>query len=183
MKLGTLLVDKRATVAESWYDAVLSSYPPETAKLWKRNQNPFTNPVGNTIFAALNALVVELVEWRDATKVCGHLEEIIKIRAVQDMTPAKALSFIFQLKRILREQFAHDIEAERLQSELTTLESRLDNMALMGFDIYARSRETVFRMRVEELKRAHHMLFRKAGLTCPEPGEPQGSAEPESESA
>ena len=71
------------------------------------------------------------------------------------------------------------VAAGPVASEVTTFETRIDNMALMAFDIYVKCREQIYLMRVEEFKHGHHMLFRKAGITCAEPGDilgPKGSS-------
>lgn len=171
MTLAALMKDNQTAVAARWHEAVLGTYPPQTAKLWKQNTNRFTNPVGSSTLTALTALVGDLIAWDDATRVCTHLEEVVKIRAVQDFTPGKAVSFVFLLKKVIREVFEKDIARSGLASEVAAFETRIDNMALMAFDIYAKCREQLYLMRIEEFKHRHHMLFRKAGLTCSDPGD------------
>jgi hypothetical protein len=183
MTLAALMKDNQAAVAERWHTAVLDTYPPQTAKLWKQNTNLFTNPVGNSTLAALTALVGDLVVWDDADRICTHLEDVIKIRAVQDFTPGKAVSFVFLLKKVIREVFAQDISRLDLASEVAALETRIDNLALMAFDIYVGCRERIYLMRIEEFKNRYHMVFRKAGITCTDPGDILGPLGPDGESA
>ncbi|WP_081859221.1 RsbRD N-terminal domain-containing protein [Desulfohalovibrio reitneri] len=164
MTLAQLLTEEKEAMVEAWFDLVLSTYPPETAKLWKANRDQFTNPVGSTVLRALGGLVEELADWSDADRVCAHLEEIVKIRAVQDFTPGKAVSFVYLSKKALKRVLGS--RAESMRAELETFESRVDNLALLAFDIYVKNREQLYRMRVDEYKRAHNMLFRRAGLMC-----------------
>lgn len=166
MTLAQLIRDEKTAVVDRWYDLVLSTYPGQTAKVWKANTDRFTNPVGQTTLRVLGTLVDQLLRWDDAKAVCAPLEELVKIRAVQDFTPAKALSFVFFFKKVLRELFAETIAREGLGGELAVFDGRVDNLALMAFDIYVKSREELYRMRVDEFKHAHRMLFRKAGLMC-----------------
>ena len=164
MTLAQLLTEEKEAMVEAWFDLVLSTYPPETAKLWKANRDKFTNPVGNTVLRALDGLVDELADWTSADRVCAHLEEIVKIRAVQDFTPGKAVSFVHLSKKALKRVLGS--RAESMRAELETFESRVDNLALLACDIYVKNREQLYRMRVDEYKRAHNMLFRQAGLMC-----------------
>lgn len=166
MTLAQRIANGKESLVDRWYDLVLATYPGETAKLWRRNSDPFTNPVGQATHRALAELVDHLLVWSDAQAICTSLDEVVKIRAVQDFTPAKAMAFIFLLKKALREVFAKDLAGGGLDAELAALEARVDNMALMGFDVYVREREKIFRMRVDEFKRTHRMIFRKTGIMC-----------------
>jgi len=40
----------------------------------------------------------------------------------------------------------------------------VDNLASMAFDLYVAARDQIFRMRVEEVKRAHTNIVRRANL-------------------
>lgn len=166
MTLAQRIANGKESLVDRWYDLVLATYPGETAKLWRRNNDPFTNPVGQTTHRALAELVDHLLVWNDAQAICKSLDEVVKIRAVQDFTPAKAMAFIFLLKKALREVFSKDLAGGGLDAELADLDARVDNMALMGFDVYVREREKIFRMRVDEFKRTHRMIFRKTGIMC-----------------
>jgi hypothetical protein len=44
------------------------------------------------------------------------------------------------------------------------LESRIDGLALACLDMYAKCRETLYGIKVEELKKQQHMLLRRAQL-------------------
>ncbi len=174
MTLIQLVAENKAKVLDQWYQLVLATYPKETAALWKSNKDPFTNPVGATFRDALDKLIDGVLAWENAQDICSYMEDIVKIRAVQDFTPGKALSFVFLFKKAVREALASQIRKADLGRDLETLDGRVDNMALMAFDIYTKAREQVYSMRVQEYKRTHHMLFRKAGLVCEEPSMDDG---------
>ena len=174
MRLAQLIKDSKAAVVERWYELVLSSYPQETVTLWKKQRSEFANPVGATFLGALDELLEAVLAWQDAGAVSAALERIVKIRAVQDMPPSRALSFIPGFKKLLREQFAESIASEGLVQELAMFDARMDNATLIGFDIYTKSREQLFEMRINEFKSAHHMAFRKAGIICESPRQALG---------
>jgi hypothetical protein len=169
MRLSEHIREAKPTVVERWYDLLLESYPPETVTLWKSKQDKFTSPVGATFSKALRTLVDEVVAWRDASALTAPLEDIVRIRAVQEMAPGKALAFILGFKKLLRELFAEDITREDLVQELAMYDARIDNLALLAFDVYTKNREKLFEMRVTEFKNAYHMVFRKAGIVCDTP--------------
>lgn len=174
MRLSQLVLENKQAVVESWYGHVLAAYPPETVKLWKSQKDAFRNPVGSTFLVSLDKLVDAVVAWKDAADMAKPLEDMVKIRAVQDMAPGKALAFVFALKKVLRELFAKNIAEEGLGEEVAMYDARADNLALMAFDVYTKSREAMFEMRVCEFKNAYHMAFRKAGITCESPREALG---------
>jgi hypothetical protein len=96
-----------------------------------------------------------------------HLSRTLKIRAVQEMRPAEALKFIFQLKQVLREGLLKE-ERQRtaIDASLADFEPNIDAMALFAFEIYAKHREKVFEVRISDVKRqVSHLLKRSAFFT------------------
>lgn len=151
-------------LAGKWALLILGTYPPETQAVWRNNLEPFSNPVGHAIRTATAELWPLLLSWNDADAVGQALTQLVKIRAVQDFTPGQALSFIFLLKKLLREEFSGELSARGALSELLAVETRVDNLAVMAFDIYVAARDQVMRLRVEEVKRAHANIVRRANL-------------------
>jgi hypothetical protein len=100
--------------------------------------------------AALEAVI----EGKDPEKTCSCLEDIIRIRAVQDFSPARALSFVFLFKDAVRAELGRQCREAPLAGELATLEKHVDRMALHAFDIYMQRREQVCELRVNEVKRS-----------------------------
>lgn len=166
MTLAQHIRDEKKAVVERWYDMVLATYPTQTAKMWKASKDPFGNPVGQTTLRVLDELTDHLLVWNDAGAICASLDPLVKIRAVQDFSPSKALSFVFFFKKIVRAHFAKAISREGLEAELAEMDGRVDNLALLATDIYVKAREDLYRMRVDEFKRTHRMLFRKSGIMC-----------------
>jgi hypothetical protein len=100
---------------------------------------------------------------RDQVLTC--LDEIIRIRALQNFTPSQALAFIFLLKIVIREELAEEIRKENLAAEILELESRIDGLALLGFDVYTKRREKIYEIKADEAKRRVSGLMRKTGLS------------------
>lgn len=163
MELKDFLSEKRSAILKKWFDAIIQTYPPETASFLKRQKNPFTNPVGNTILQGIDGLLEELINGMDSTRLSYFLDNLIRVRAIQDFTPSEAVAFIFHLKRIIREELGGGIP-EAAVHELPLLEGRIDLLALMAFDIYAKCREKIYEIRANEMNNSTFMLLRRANL-------------------
>jgi hypothetical protein len=164
MSFETELAARRAELSEKWADLVLQSYPKETQKIWGRQKDRFQNPVGAAIVDATRELFDHMLEWKDAAQIAASLETLIRIRSVQDFSPSQTISFVFLFKKLLRDEFFKPMQAGGRLDELLRFEAKVDNLAMMSFDIYAKGRETIYRLRVDEVKRAQSSLLRKAGL-------------------
>jgi hypothetical protein len=149
MTLRDHLLDRRDALTTSWFDRVLTAYPPDTARVLARNTGSFGNPMGQTYARALAAVFQGIVAGEPPARVRPHIDDVVRVRAVQDMTPGVALAFLFQLKDLLRE------EADRLgggraggtADELREIEDRIDGALLMAFDLYTACREQVHRLK------------------------------------
>jgi len=142
----------KEAIAEQWLARVLRTYPTQTAHFLAEEKDPFRNPIGATIRQALGILVEEVLLAMDHDKVTAALDSIMQIRAVQDFTPARALEFLFQLKGILRDQQPGPV--------LELLDGRIDEMALLGFELYVKYRERTFTARMNETRRRVFVLER-----------------------
>jgi hypothetical protein len=167
MKLEDLLKQKASHIRKRWLDLILETYPADSQRFFREQKDRFANPVGTTLSREVESLYHELLHGMDPERLNASLEEIIRIRAVQDFSPSKAMSFIFLLKKVLREELDKEIkESPAASQELLTLESSLDEMALRGFDLYVRCREKIYEIRAKETKNQVSRLLQKAGLLC-----------------
>lgn len=164
MKLEESLAERKEDLASKWYDLVLGTYPPETQKVWKSQLDQFKNPVGVTFRDALSQLFGLLLAWDDAEAISHQLERIIKIRNVQDFTPSHGMSFVYLLKRLLRDEYMDKLNKSGDLDQLLAFEARIDNLALMTFDIYVKCREIIYNLRVNEVKAAQHKLLVRARM-------------------
>lgn len=146
--LADSLLQHRAEILTEWFDGILAEYPPETAKFLRQRQDPFANPVGTGLREALTPIFDELVTGWNTQRVQGSLDEIIRIRAVQDFSPSGAVAFLFTLKRLLRKHLG----SGGLSSDNETIEGRLDELVMMAIDVYSRCREEVFDIRVKQIR-------------------------------
>ena len=165
MPLIDHLTRKKTAILKRWLNVIFESYPPETAVFLKKEKDHFDNPVGSRISQGLDGLYDAFIQEPDKDKVLNFLDEIIRIRALQDFSPSQALAFIFLLKHVIREELADPIRAEKLGAEMLELESRIDGLGLLAFDVYSKRREKIYEIRANEMKGRVSLLLRKAGIT------------------
>ena len=164
MNLEGLLTHKRSTILKKWFNVVIETYPPETALFLKSQKDRFSNPVGSTILQGIEDIFSEIFQDINPEKVSTYLDNIIRIRAVQDFTPSQAISFIFLLKNVIREELDKEIREHGLSKELLALESRIDELALLAFDIFVQCREKIYELKAMELNNQTYSLLKRAKL-------------------
>lgn len=170
MKLKTLLTKHKSTLISRWVEAIVKTYPPETAKFLKNKKDQYHNPVGHTILAETQNLFDQVLEGVDREKTTPFLDRIIRIRAIQEFTPSQAISFVFSLKYIIRKIVGPEIDTDALDQELVDLEATLDFMALVAFDIYMSCREQVYDIKAKEVQQNAYLLLKRAKLLVEKPG-------------
>lgn len=174
MTLGDRLREKRSAIADRWIGDTLNTYSKDASAAFGRQKNPFANPVGHALRVGLNAAVEDLVEGKEPDEICPHLDEIIKMRAVQEFTPSQALAFVFSLKEAIGAELGKALGEPSAAGELARLDRRIDRIGLLAFDRYVASREKVYQLRVNEMKRSVSNIVKRLDR--------QGSA-PETEDA
>jgi hypothetical protein len=173
--LGDLLEQRMDAIAGRWVEEVLSAYPSDSASLFKREQDPFGNPLGHGVREGTRGLLEALSGGMDPDEVRMHLDEIIRIRAVQEISPSQALSFVFSLKPILRKQIPEAGQDPKLARELEEMDARIDRVALAAFDLYADCREEVSQLRISEVKRQVTWVMEKINQRDADPDEAPAS--------
>ncbi|MCP4580853.1 MAG: hypothetical protein GY839_04500 [candidate division Zixibacteria bacterium] len=158
--LNSLLNEKRDAILEKWFDDILESYPLDGAKFIKIEKDRFNNPVGSTISQEIKTIYGELLKDMNYEILHDSLEKIIKIRSVQDFTPSQALSFIFLLKKVLREELESEVADTQILRELMVFEARIDQLASLAFNVYSECREKIYDIRVNEIKKRSISFFR-----------------------
>ena len=91
MRLNSLLADKKASILEKWFDVIIESYPPDTSNFLKTQSNRFANPIGSTISKGIEDIFDELLRGLNKEKTSEFLDNMVRIRAVQDFTPSQAV--------------------------------------------------------------------------------------------
>jgi hypothetical protein len=154
MSLGNMLLANREAILQRWCDDVLATYGDSAAAAFRRERDPFANPVGHALRVATRAIFEALAAGKDEAAIREPLQDIIKIRAVQELTASQAVGFVFLLKEVIRAELADALRQPQLSSELALLERRIDGVALVAFDVFVDCRERLSELRINELKRS-----------------------------
>ncbi|MEK6682615.1 MAG: RsbRD N-terminal domain-containing protein [Nitrospirota bacterium] len=164
MNLINLLSSKKSAILKRWFDEIVSTYPDATSSFLKTQDDPFANPVGQTILHGIDGLFDELLKDTDSNEMPSFLDNIIRIRAVQGFTPSQSTAFTIFLKKVIREELKDEIKEDQLYNDLAALEARIDKMALLSFDIYMKCRETLYEIKANEVKNMTFNLLRRANM-------------------
>ncbi len=166
-KIQSFLQEHKSDILNKWFDLLANNYPAETQKLLKSNKGQFKNPVGHNFKSGLDGILDELINGMDAEKLNSHLDKIIRIQAVQDIKPEQALSFLFVLKKIIREEGLIKLQKNGVANngaaaveEILEFESKIDEIALMAFNIYLQCKSAVYEIRLDEVKKRCNILER-----------------------
>ncbi len=162
-QIRKFLSEKKSSILNKWFERIVSTYPLETQKFLRREKDRFANPVRSRVWEGIEGVINALIKG-DESNISTSLDNIIRIRAVQDFTPAQALAFIFFLKKVVREELAEITKNSELLNELLEFENKIDELALLCFNIYMQCREKIYEIRVNEIKRLTYSLLKRANL-------------------
>jgi hypothetical protein len=161
--LEDLLINKKTSILRRWFELAVGVYPSDTQKFLKTHKNPFTNPVGACITGGTEKIFDLLLQGVDcrSEECCLCLDKVLRIRAVQDISAAQAVGFVFLLKRAIRETLDKEIRQNQLAEQLLAFEARIDSMALLAFDVFMQCREQLYEIKANEIRnRTGRMLER-----------------------
>lgn len=156
MSLSTELLEKKVEIAEQWLDQSLRVFV--TSGFFKTRKDRIGNPIGFIFTEGLKEILAVLSEDADLAAVHNPLEKILKVNAVQDFKPSQAVSFVFKIKGIVRELIEKSDSGAAAIIELPGFDGKVDQVALMAFDIYMQCRERLHQIRIRELETGTHTL-------------------------
>ena len=150
-------MDAGSEILEKWIEKVADSHPQSAAALRTPKPDPFRNPVGYTIRHGLAQLWEQLQGDMDADAIDSALDNILRIRAVQDMSASEAAGFVTPLRSILPQVSA--------TFDLDLMNNRIDQLAQAARERYMQCRDRIRAVRLHETARLSrtHRLIRKAG--------------------
>ncbi|MFC1953203.1 RsbRD N-terminal domain-containing protein [Chloroflexota bacterium] len=160
MNLENSLAKKKAAILDKWLKVILESYPDATSRFLKQEKDRFANPAGYTISQDIETIYEELFQETNSEKLAACLDNIIRIRSVQDFPPSEAIAFTFFLKKAIREELVGEIADRQIFEELLKFESRIDDMILLSLDIYMKCREKIYQIRVNEANNEKEMALK-----------------------
>lgn len=178
MSLQDLLLQRREELVELWFQQVLATYPPDTARFLSGESDRIANPVGQTILPALDRILEAFLSGRGGEDLSAPLDDVVRIRAVQQFEPSRAVCFVRDLKRLLRAQRPALPGGGGTDEEWRRLEDRIDDLQLQAFDNFMECREMLYDIRARELRAQTARLLRRANfVVSPDDDGPGGDAD------
>jgi hypothetical protein len=156
--LKQFIQQNREALLQKWIDHTFNTYQPEMVRFLKAEKDQFSNPVRNTIITSSGNIYDAILEDTPIFEING-LEEIIKVRAVQDFSPSDALSFLFNLKNIIQTEYIKDKKNAVAFTELYEFNERFDKLVLKAFDIYNDCRLKIQEIKMAEIKSRSERAF------------------------
>jgi len=168
MELAALLEKKKETILNEWFEQVIHTYAPDSASFYQNQKDAFANPVGSTTKQSLARLFTLLINSNDPDAAqqespADVIDPLVRIRAVQNFTPSRAVGFVFLLKPIIRNHYKRHRKKIALEA-LLDLESRIDMLALTGFDVFMGCREKIYSLKTNTERDKIYKAFARAGL-------------------
>lgn len=165
MRLKEILKKDKDKLAESWFDRLLESYPEATRRYFKNTNSHFSNPVGYNLMHSMSHILTELLKEEPSSDVINQeLQMILRIKAVQEVLPSQAVSFIPALKQTIERHYkAENLVKESSLNELLDFYSDLDTVALYAYDLYVESKVLLYELRLTQIKETNDLLI-KANL-------------------
>jgi hypothetical protein len=137
------LRERRPAILERWKALALAVYP-ERALGFLKKRDRFRNPIGHVLDENLAILFDGVVDGASPESLQAALDAIVRVRAVQDLSPSAAVGFALRLKRAIREELGESADAE--------IDERVDRLALQALDQYVRCREQIYELRLREIR-------------------------------
>lgn len=155
MLLQELLIENKGEILDSWVDQVLTTYPADGARIFKKEKDQFANPVGFAVKSSLWEVYGLLFEKNEVEKIVSALEQLVQIRAVQTFAPSEAVSMAYTLKKVVKSVCQKEKVVD-LDGWLA-FEEKADILAYTLFDLYAASRERLYQTRIAEIKSGNNI--------------------------
>lgn len=158
--IGKFLVDKKPIILSKWFNYLCQEYPEKTQKHLKSDKSQFQNPVGHNTYQGLEGILDEFLGGMETEKLSTHLDKILRIKAVQDFSASKAVAFVFLLKNIIRNELETDWPIHKNHNDYMAIDKRIDDISLLAFEVYMKCRETIYQLRIDEVKKRIDMMER-----------------------
>lgn len=164
MSIQGFLIENEHSLGRMWTEAVINTYPEEGAKFFSGSCNQFANPVGHTFNVNIQKILRVLIREGDLSSCREELDGILRIRAVQGFSPSVALCFLPAFKEIVYRELMKSFSPETLCKDLYNLGVRVDQLTMMGFDLYMSCREELWKQKANQLYNRTHKLLERANL-------------------
>ncbi len=161
MRLQALVVERRAELLARWRALILDRSPHPGKVGVTGPTDPFHDPVGVALWRTTAALVEALSSDQASAAAATCLDELVRIRSVQEVSAPDAVRFVFQLRTALHDVLGAEL-AGAAPEQRAALDGRVDALALQAFDAYTRAREKLAELRAREVVSRSYVLVERA---------------------
>jgi hypothetical protein len=149
-------VETRDAILQDWLLQAVHTYPEQAVQTLLDVRDPFHNAVGCALHEGLPPLLDAVLadDWPEG--VGTVLDRLVRIRAVQDFTASRAISFLLLLKPVLRARLAES------KCRMEALEDRVDRLMLMAFDLFTDCRDRTRQIQLNEARRSVYVSAARA---------------------
>ncbi|MBS0014486.1 MAG: RsbRD N-terminal domain-containing protein [Desulfobacterales bacterium] len=156
---------------DQWMDALMSTYPNESARFFKDTTDPFANPVGSAFRNGIrNLFAVLAADAYDPDAARQALDPMVRVRAVQELAPSAALGFITQIKAIMAADGKALKDAARADKvRMDKIAEHADKALLTAFDLYMGCKKHIYTLRARQASNSVRQLLVKNELICEVP--------------
>jgi hypothetical protein len=141
--------EQRQAVLEAWLDRLITSYPERTARFLASKHDQFANPVGADMRKVLSALTDAFFSGVEPGELDAVLHPLIRVRAVQEMSPGAAVAFVLHLRDVVREQFHGQLGHD----EIRAVNAWVEALLLVAFGVYVACRDQMHDIRVKAIRK------------------------------
>ena len=161
-QLKKILQAHEEDLLNAWFEKMLDSYPKESRKYFRKINSEFTNPVGANLHNSLEELLHTLIsDAPNAEIVNENVNLILRIKAVQEVLPSQAVSFVPALKQVVEHVCGKALKDAKVNvDEWLDFYSDIDTVSLYAFDSYCESRELIYKMRLDQIRQTNDILVR-----------------------
>lgn len=158
MNFKEYIETNKEEIKKEWFEWLIAHYPESSKKYLLQIDKPFTNPVGYTLYKNLENLVILIAkEDFESHQFQNSLEEILKIRAVQNLSywqSANIFQFLWQKYNNTKENL-DGIESYRKDVEFYL------KMSEKAFEIFIQIRENIARIQRDEIRNRYGKFLDK----------------------
>jgi len=167
MSLVSYLIEKKTKLFDKWKE--VSLLPFQESSTFFKNTAQFANPVSWATEKDLNLIYDSITGLLDAKSTDKALDGIVRLRAVQEASPSESVKFLYNFKKLLKDQFK-DFDKLKLKSgeiislqEFVEMDLLIDNLIYRAFDLYMNCREQLFKIKLDQISKGNPMMETK----CP----------------
>lgn len=113
----------------------------------------FSAPAEHLLKEQTEVLLDWLINEEEPAEARFSLQEICRLKAVQATNPSEALSFLFDIKGIVRLVVCQPDFPDKCTAEFDEMDKRVDQLMLLAFDEYLACREQILEIKSEEVRR------------------------------